>query len=167
MKLTARDSEAGKEQTAKINSDYLTRIETNAEDWSTRFVYGELCFYMRRTQEAIAQFQKTVRNKDFELRSYNMLGQAFAQDRRFGIVMAKKTFSKGLATNGHAEEEYLELRYNFGRLLKDNNCPQEALKEFRDILSIDASYRDTQFLVQEIQDNIASGRRSSPDSSGV
>ncbi|MDO5297171.1 MAG: tetratricopeptide repeat protein, partial [bacterium] len=167
MKLTSKDTEAGKEQTAKINSDYLARIEANAEDWATRFVYGELCFYMRRTQEAIAQFQKTVRNKDFELRSYNMLGQAFAQDRRFGIVMAKKTFSKGLAANGHAEEEYLELRYNFGRLLKDNNCPQEALKEFRDILSIDASYRDTQFLVQEIQDNIASGRRSSPDSSGV
>ena len=167
VKLTSKDADAGKEQTKKLSSEYLKRIDVNPEDWPTRFIYGELCFYMHRTQEAIAQFQKTVRDKDFELRSYNMLGQAFAQDRKFGIAMAKKMFSKGLAANGHAEQEYLELRYNFGRLLKDNNCPQEALKEFRDILSIDASYRDTQLLVQEIQNNIATGRRSSSDGSGA
>jgi len=120
-------------------------------------VYGELCFHLGRIEDAVEQFQKTRGNREHELRSFNMLGLAFAKNPRFGLDMAVRQFRKGLETKGHAEQDYLELRYNLAMLLYQNNRLQEALTELKDILAVDVAYRDVDEWVRLIQEEISKG----------
>ncbi len=154
-KLTAVDKVRGEQERQSLCADMVKRIEASPEDTGTRYTYGVLCFYLNRIHDAMVQFQKTVRDKEYEVRSWNMMGQTLARDPRSNIENAIKQFNRGLAAQGHAEQEYLELRYNCGLLLYRNNRPQEALTYFREICAVDESYRDTQQLVKDIESGVA------------
>ncbi len=160
-KLKQADAEAGKAAAAEIFREYDERIQANVaektEDYELRFVYGELCYNLGRIGEAIKQFQKTCRDRDYELRSFNMLGLAFVEDPKLGIKQAIRQLRKGLETKGHAEQDYIELRYNLAMLLYKDNRAQEALTELKDIMAVDVTYRDVEQLIDTIQEEIARG----------
>ncbi len=157
VKLLENQPAAGAETRDLLLKEYKDRITAEPSDWSTRIVYGELCFHLNRIEDAVEQFQKTRSNREYELRSYNMLGLAFARNPRFGLDLAVRQFRRGLETKGHAEQDYLELRYNLAMLLYQNNRVQEALTELKDILAVDVAFRDVDEWVRLIQEEIATG----------
>lgn len=156
-RLVEVQPEAGEASRERILSEYKERIAAEPTDWATRFVYGEVCYFLNRVEDAVEQFQKTRSDRDHELRSYNMLGLAFARNPRFGLDLAVRQFRRGLETKGHAEQDYLELRYNLAMLLYQNHRIQEALTELKDILAVDVAYRDVDEWVRLLQEEIAGG----------
>ncbi|MGI5843047.1 MAG: tetratricopeptide repeat protein [Candidatus Xenobium sp.] len=156
-RLVEVQPEAGQASRDRILSEYKERIEADPTDWTTRFVYGEVCYFLDRVEDAVEQFQKTRSDRDHELRSYNMLGLAFARNPRFGLDLAVRQFRRGLETKGHAEQDYLELRYNLAMLLYKNRRFQESLTELKDILAVDVAYRDVGEWVRLLQEEIAGG----------
>jgi len=156
-RLVETQPEAGEASRDRILSEYKERIAAEPTDWTTRFVYGEVCYFLNRVEDAVEQFQKTRSDRDHELRSYNMLGLAFARNPRFGLDLAVRQFRRGLETKGHAEQDYLELRYNLAMLLYQNHRMQEALTELKDILAVDVAYRDVDEWVRLLQEEIAGG----------
>ena len=151
-RLVEVQPEAGQASRDQILSEYKERIEADPTDWTTRFVYGEVCYFLDRVEDAVEQFQKTRSDRDHELRSYNMLGLAFARNPRFGLDLAVRQFRRGLETKGHAEQDYLELRYNLAMLLYKNRRFQESLTELKDILAVDVAYRDVGEWVRLLQE---------------
>lgn len=156
-RLVEVQPEAGQASRDRILGEYKERIGADPTDWTTRFVYGEVCYFLNRVEDAVEQFQKTRSDRDHELRSYNMLGLAFARNPRFGLDLAVRQFRRGLETKGHAEQDYLELRYNLAMLLYQNHRIQEALTELKDILAVDVAYRDVDEWVRLLQEEIAGG----------
>ena len=156
LKLKAKNEAEGDKVIAEICKSFTDKIAEDGADLSVRFAYGELCYYLNRIKDAIEQFQKTHVDRDLELSSRNMLGLAFIKMPRMR-EMAIRQFRMGLETKGHAEQEYLELRYNLAMLFYQTERLQEALTEFKSILAFDVTYRDVEAKVKDIQSRIAAG----------
>ena len=156
LKLQSIDKEVGKKAIDGICQSFLDKIAQDGADLATRFSYGELCYYLNRISDAIEQFQKTHVDRDLELRSRNMLGLSFIKMPRMR-EMAIRQFRLGLDTKGHAEQDYLELRYNLAMLFYQTDRLQEALTEFKSILAFDVTYRDVEARVKDLQAKIAAG----------
>lgn len=150
--------EAGGESAAIKNSvisSLRDNVESSPGDLKAKFNYGELCYHLGDLDHAIEQFQQTRRSADFELISYNMLGLCFAKKRGFNMLdLAIKQFKKGLETRGHAEQDYLELRYNLALLQYQNKRPAEALNEFRECYTVDIAYKDVRDWIQKIENEM-------------
>ena len=156
LKLQSIDKEVGKKAIDAICQSFLDKIAQDGADLNTRFSYGELCYHLNRISDAIEQFQKTHVDRDLELRSRNMLGLSFIKMPRMR-EMAIRQFRLGLDTKGHAEQDYLELRYNLAMLFYQTDRLQEALTEFKSILAFDVTYRDVEARVKDLQAKIAAG----------
>ena len=156
LKLQSVDKEVGKKAIDDICQSFLDKIAQDGADLNTRFSYGELCYHLNRISDAIEQFQKTHVDRDLELRSRNMLGLSFIKMPRMR-EMAIRQFRLGLDTKGHAEQDYLELRYNLAMLFYQTDRLQEALTEFKSILAFDVTYRDVEARVKDLQAKIAAG----------
>ena len=156
LKLQSIDKEVGKKAIDNICQSFLDKIAQDGADLNTRFSYGELCYHLNRISDAIEQFQKTHVDRDLELRSRNMLGLSFIKMPRMR-EMAIRQFRLGLDTKGHAEQDYLELRYNLAMLFYQTDRLQEALTEFKSILAFDVTYRDVEARVKDLQAKIAAG----------
>ena len=156
LKLQSVDKEVGKKAIDDICQSFLDKISQDGADLNTRFSYGELCYHLNRISDAIEQFQKTHVDRDLELRSRNMLGLSFIKMPRMR-EMAIRQFRLGLDTKGHAEQDYLELRYNLAMLFYQTDRLQEALTEFKSILAFDVTYRDVEARVKDLQAKIAAG----------
>ena len=156
LKLQSVDKEVGKKAIDAICQSFLDKIAQDGADLNTRFSYGELCYHLNRISDAIEQFQKTHVDRDLELRSRNMLGLSFIKMPRMR-EMAIRQFRLGLDTKGHAEQDYLELRYNLAMLFYQTDRLQEALTEFKSILAFDVTYRDVEARVKDLQAKIAAG----------
>ena len=156
LKLQSIDKEVGKKAIDDICQSFLDKIAQDGADLNTRFSYGELCYHLNRISDAIEQFQKTHVDRDLELRSRNMLGLSFIKMPRMR-EMAIRQFRLGLDTKGHAEQDYLELRYNLAMLFYQTDRLQEALTEFKSILAFDVTYRDVEARVKDLQAKIAAG----------
>ncbi|MGM9991675.1 MAG: tetratricopeptide repeat protein, partial [Candidatus Bruticola sp.] len=156
LKLQSINKEVGKQVINTICKSFLDKIAQDGADLATRYSYGELCYYLNRISDAIEQFQKTHADRDLELRSRNMLGLSFIKMPRMR-EMAIRQFRLGLDTKGHAEQDYLELRYNLAMLFYQTDRLQEALTEFKSILAFDITYRDVEARVKDLQAKIAAG----------
>ncbi|MGM9999204.1 MAG: tetratricopeptide repeat protein [Candidatus Bruticola sp.] len=156
LKLQSINKEVGKQAINTICKSFLDKIAQDGADLATRYSYGELCYYLNRISDAIEQFQKTHADRDLELRSRNMLGLSFIKMPRMR-EMAIRQFRLGLDTKGHAEQDYLELRYNLAMLFYQTDRLQEALTEFKSILAFDITYRDVEARVKDLQAKIAAG----------
>lgn len=156
LKLQSVDKAGGKVVIDEICKMFLDRIAEDGADLNTRYNYGELCYYLNRVDDAIEQFQKTHVDRDLELRSRNMLGLSFIKKPRMREV-AIRQFRQGLEIKGHAEQDYLELRYNLAMLFCQSDRLQEALTEFKSILAFDVTYRDVEARVKDLQEKIAAG----------
>lgn len=154
LKLVLSDPEAALQLLEDRDAAFRELTERMAEtpdDWALRFRTAALFFHCGLLQDAIKHFQKTVQIPEHELASYNMLGQAFVKDRRFGLDMAVRQFRKGLEAKGHAAQDYLELRYNLAMLLIQNGRLHEAVTELKQILAVDVGFRDVAEWVRWIE----------------
>ncbi|MCD6309251.1 MAG: tetratricopeptide repeat protein, partial [Candidatus Eremiobacteraeota bacterium] len=155
-KLISIDS-SYKDLRDSIIADYRKRVEEKPDDMKSRFQLGLIYKELGSLDEAIEQFQRTRKSKEFMLASYNMLGLCFAIKPGFSMQdTAVKQFKKGLEmARDHEDEEKQELRYNLARLYEDRSMLSESLGLYNQILAVDINYRDVKDRIKLIEEELS------------
>ncbi|MDI6700141.1 MAG: tetratricopeptide repeat protein [bacterium] len=112
------------------------------EDVSSHYDLGLSFKEMGLYDMAIEEFQKSVKNKDFEMKSLEMLGQCFLEKGE--LDLAEESLIKALSMKGKAEIEYLGIKYTLAKLYEQKNMFKEALKLYNEIYAVDSKFEDVE-----------------------
>lgn len=110
------------------------------EDVSSHYDLGLSFKEMGLFDMAIEEFQKSVKNKDFEMKSLEMLGQCFLEKGENDL--AEESLMKALSIKGKAQIEYLGIKYTLAKLYEKKNMLKEALKLYNEIYTVDSKFED-------------------------
>jgi|GEM_PF-6831569 tetratricopeptide (TPR) repeat protein len=91
---------------------------------------------------AIEEFQKSVKHKDYEVKSLEMLGVCFLEKQEYDL--AESSLLRALSDKGRKEIEYLGIKYTLGKLYEAKKMTKEALKLFNEIFTFDAKFEDVE-----------------------
>jgi tetratricopeptide (TPR) repeat protein len=105
-----------------------------------------------RLDEAIGQFQKSVKDPKQKVSSKKSIGECFMQK---GLNdMAKTQFVEALDDVADKESDlWKEIKYNLALACERNGEQDEALKNYQEIMSIDIVYRDVSKRVDDLRRN--------------
>jgi tetratricopeptide (TPR) repeat protein len=95
---------------------------------------------MGLVNEAIAEFQIASRGKSEAIKSFEMLGMCFLDKGE--VQIAVRQFERGLAIEGHRDNEYIGLHFNLGLAYEMEGQFAEALKHFENTYVIDIEFAD-------------------------
>ncbi|MFN8009193.1 MAG: tetratricopeptide repeat protein [Terriglobia bacterium] len=127
-------------------------------DFETHYSLGIAFREMGLLEEAIAEFQKAMQNKNLDVdgedfvKCCNLLGLCFVEK---GLPqVAIKWFTKGLSSKGHSEETYQALRYDLAcaQELAGNN--KAALDTFLDVYGVNINYRDVADKIDTLKNRV-------------
>jgi tetratricopeptide (TPR) repeat protein len=132
------------EEGANTNGDYETH-------YNRGLAYKE----MDLLEDAVGEFQIAIRlaaagdGTSRYLQCCNLLGHCFLQQRVPRLAVA--WFNRGLAAQGHSEDEYQALRFDLGLAYEQMGEIDRALEIFTEIYGINVSYRGVKEKLHELQ----------------
>jgi len=119
------------------------------EDYGAHYDLGIAYKEMGLLDEAIAEFERAIKEETRSLGAYNLLGLCCLEKDL--LKEAVNSFQKGIEIPGHAEEEYLDLRYNLGLTYEKMGELARARAAFEEVYAVDIGYRDVAQKLREIQ----------------
>ena len=115
-------------------------VERYPNDLMYRYELGALYMKLGRTQDAIAQFQKSVGQPQRRVASLNYLGQCWQQEGLYD--MAVDQYLKAIEELPAMDNLKKDLIYNLGTAYERMGDADKAVAEFKKIASVDFNYRD-------------------------
>ncbi|GAC1515800.1 MAG: hypothetical protein NVS1B4_07780 [Gemmatimonadaceae bacterium] len=110
------------------------------EDHQSHYDLGVAYKEMGLLDEAIAEFQKTLRGRDHRVRSYEALGQCFLERSQFEV--ARSLLSRALEEPGHADDELVGVLYLTGYASEGLRLWDDALRFYQRVFAVDIQFRD-------------------------
>lgn len=119
------------------------------EDASTHYHLGVAYMQMDLIEEAIAEFQKAARHRDYAIQAHIQLAECFA---RKGLPEAAlRSLQRVLEMGGGAEEVLQEVKYMMAMLYEQMGELDRAYDLYIEVYSIDARYRDVTERIQQLE----------------
>jgi len=117
-------------------------IEENLDDDDTQAHYdlGVAFKEMGLVDEAIGEFQKSLRGLDTRLQSAEMLGLCFFDKGQFEV--ASTVLRRAVDGDPGSEQEKVGLLYWLGRCEEEKSHPAEALVHYQRVFAVDISFKD-------------------------
>ncbi len=114
--------------------------QVGQEEYRQHYDLGISYKEMGLLEEAISEFQLASKGEQERLAAFEMLGLCFMErgEPKFAI----KQFERGIATPGHADEEYIGLHYYLGMAYEQAGELDQARKAYENAYNIDVSFRD-------------------------
>jgi tetratricopeptide (TPR) repeat protein len=132
--------------------------DSDVPDYETHYNLGIAFKEMGLIEEAIAEFQKALKNQSADsageefVKCCNMLGLCFVEK---GLPqVAVKWFAKGLSSPGRDEETYQALRYDLGCAHEKAGNVRAALETFLDVYGININYRDVAEKIEQLKKSL-------------
>ncbi|GAC1655574.1 MAG: hypothetical protein NVS4B3_20430 [Gemmatimonadaceae bacterium] len=110
------------------------------EDHQSHYDLGVAYKEMGLLDEAIAEFQKTLRGREHRVRSYEALGQCFLERSQFEV--ARSLLSRALDEPGHADDELVGVLYLMGYASEGQRAWDDALRYYQRVFAVDIQFRD-------------------------
>ncbi len=105
-----------------------------------RYDYGLLLKKAGRINEAIAEFQLSVKEPTRKRQSLNMLGLCFKEKLMCDLAVSQ--FLKALELTRELDDETKEIVYNLGSTYETMGDNKRAIEEYKKIYEVDITYRD-------------------------
>jgi tetratricopeptide (TPR) repeat protein len=143
--LRAGGDEAGaqaaeQEKDAYLLSDAEERVKRYPNDLQFKFELGVLLFDHGQFLEAIQQFQQSQRNPQRRIRSLYYLARCFEQKGQFDI--AAEQLEKASSELSILDNTKKDIIYELGVVYEQMGQREKAVDLFKQIYSVDISYRD-------------------------
>ena len=148
----ARKTDEAKEKQVALDTaqtiEFRKRVKAYPTDLKLRFSLGTLLLKQGETDEAIGQFQQTVRDPKYKSESQLQLGKAFGSKGQHDMAIRQLT----QAMEGHAgmNERIKEILYTLGDVYAQKGESEAAKTEFSKIYEVDISYRDVSDRLNEL-----------------
>jgi tetratricopeptide (TPR) repeat protein len=120
--------------------EFQHRVRVYPTDLKLRFELGELLLEMLEVDQAIAQFQQTVRDPKYKSESQLRLGRAFASKGQFDLAI--RQLEQALEGQSGMSERVKEIHYTLGDVHDRKGATDRAKAEFGLIYEVDIGYRD-------------------------
>jgi len=111
-----------------------------AEDYEAHYDLGVAFKEMGLIDEAIAQFQKSLRGTTQRVRSYEALGQCFVEKEQYPIAAA--LLQRAAELPGTDDQQLVGVLYLLGFATEHMNRPAEALPYYLRVFAVDIEFRD-------------------------
>jgi tetratricopeptide (TPR) repeat protein len=110
--------------------------------------------------EAIVEFQNSIKGGNRQLKGFEMLAVSFLEQGDYGL--AKEVLSQGLSIRKFLDNEYVGLHYNLGVAHEQLGDFQKALYEYEQVYVIDITYKDVARRLRDLE-----GRFKAPRPGGI
>ncbi|NUN48242.1 MAG: tetratricopeptide repeat protein [Candidatus Brocadiae bacterium] len=127
--------------------EFQRRVRDFPTDMSLHFELGKAQLVGGMVDQAIAEFQMTIKDPKRKIESMNYLGQCFHRKKIHDLAATQ--FLKALEAAPTQEWE-LQLRYNLIDCYSAMNKLNEAKDECKKIMNIDISYKDVSKRLEEL-----------------
>ncbi|MGE3063645.1 MAG: hypothetical protein AB7T10_08440 [bacterium] len=120
-------------------------LDQNIEesDVSSHYDLGVSFKEMGLYDMAIEEFQKSVKHKDYEIKSLEMLGICFLEKQEYDL--AESSLQKALSNKtGGNETAFIGIKYTLGKLYEAKKMTKEALKIYNEIYTVDSKFEDVE-----------------------
>ncbi len=135
-------------RTTKIR-EFRTRVAEHPTDLGLRFELGKVLLHDSEVDEAIGEFQKSVKDPRKRFDSLSLLGECFLTKGLFDL--AARQLEKALAESpGLNSAQGKRVVYNLGLLRENQGELAQAREHFLEIYEVDVSYRDVSDKVTSI-----------------
>ena len=111
-----------------------------AEDYEAHYDLGVAYKEMGLVDEAIAQFQKSLRDPEQRVRSYEALGQCFVEKEQYQIAAA--LLQRAIEVPGSDDQLLVGVLYLLGFAVEHLGRPAEALPYYLRVFAVDIEFRD-------------------------
>lgn len=129
------------ELTAVTIEEFGIRVAEHPTDMAMRFALGETLLKAGRLDEAIAEFQRSVKDPRKRIDSLGLLGECFIQKGLYDL--AARQLEKALEESpGLNSERGKQVVYNLGILREKQGNVAAAKEEFLKVYEVDVSFRD-------------------------
>lgn len=118
------------------------------EDYRSHYDLGMAYLDMGFYDEALAEFGVARKHPELKLRSIEMAGRCFME--RDDVELAIEELRAGLEIEGYSQSEYLGLRYNLAMAYEKLGEKDEAIKNYKEIVDTDPSFRDARVRLDEL-----------------
>ena len=122
-------------------------VERYPNDFNYRFILGSLLFEEGQLDDAIMQFQISQRNPKVRLQSLLGLGRAFIKGRKFDLAVDQlATAKRECKIMNDAKKEII---YELATAYELMGKKDLAIDEYKEIYSIDISYKDVSKKIED------------------
>jgi len=129
------------ERTKTTIEEYDIRVAEHPTDMALRFALGEEYLKAGRLDEAVAEFQKAVKDPRKRIEALGLLGECFLQKGLFDL--AARQLEKALEESpGLSSERGKAVVYNLGVLREKQGNVAAAKEQFLKVYEVDVSFRD-------------------------
>ena len=111
-----------------------------AEDYEAHYDLGVAYKEMGLIDEAIAQFQKSLRGENHRVRSYEALGQCFVEKEQYPIAAA--LLQRATEVPGSDDQQLVGVLYLLGFATEHLGRPADALPYYLRVFAVDIEFRD-------------------------
>ncbi len=125
--------------------------QVQEEDYDTHFNLGLAYREMGLLDEAIGEFQLSVKSPDYLVESASMIGACFLE--KGFPEQGAEWYARALSAPGLTLEMELGLRYELGRAQETAGNTEAALASFSEVLAINPAFRDVMARVSKLRSN--------------
>ena len=111
-----------------------------AEDYDAHYDLGVAYKEMGLVDEAIAQFQKSLRGTETRVKSYEALGQCFVEKEQYPIAAA--LLQRAIELPGSDDQQLVGVLYLLGFATEHMGRPAEARPYYLRVFAVDIEFRD-------------------------
>jgi tetratricopeptide (TPR) repeat protein len=127
-------------------------------DLNLRFELGEVLMRRGDNQEAIAQFQQTVRDPKFKNDSHLRMGQAFAAANK--LFLAVRQLDQALESHSTVNDRAKEILYSLAEIQELRGDAVAAKSHYDKIYEVDIGYRDVGDRLAKLDSGTEEGKLS-------
>jgi len=137
----AMDQVQLKEELFLFCKDFQDAVWTNiTEAYERYYDVGMLYREVGLRDDAIADFQLSIKGGNRQLKGFEMLAISFLEQGDYGL--ASEVLNQGISVKKFLDNEYVGLHYNLGLANEQLGDRQKALDEYEQVYILDINYKD-------------------------
>jgi tetratricopeptide (TPR) repeat protein len=110
------------------------------EDFASHYDLGVAYKEMGLVDEAIAQFQRSLRGESHRIRSYEALGQCFVEKSQFPVAIA--LLQRAADTSDVEDHRLVGVLYLLGYSMEASGRRTDAMRYYQRVFAVDIDFRD-------------------------
>lgn len=128
------------------------KVKAQPNDFAFRYQLGESYLKHKKTQEAITQFQLSIKDPTLKQRSQKALGLCWLAEGQPDLAI--ENFEQALAeTKGKVDDASKDIMYHLADAYERDSQIEQAVKYFKTIMKEDISYRDVRDRLKALKAN--------------